>query len=117
MTFEMMDKVLRVVQVKAANNDDGTGNTTAASLLLDRLCEFYHTKQAKYTDSQRYEKLRYDMLIAAIDGALPMHSSAMVRLQPHRQTNKSLHDSAPFLNSFCLLLLSCITWESVGSTS
>ena len=31
-------------------------------------------------DTQRFEKLRFDMLVLAIDGALPEHSSAMVRL-------------------------------------
>ena len=33
-------------------------------------------------DNQRYEKLRYDMLIAAIDGALPENNSAMVSSSP-----------------------------------
>lgn len=66
--------------MKAANNaeEDKEESAPAAQFLLDMVCNLYHSKQAKYTDSQRYEKLRYDMLIAAIDGALPMHNSAMV---------------------------------------
>ncbi len=68
-----------MLQVKAANNaEDKEESAPAAQFLLDMVCNLYHSKQAKYTDSQRYEKLRYDMLIAAIDGALPMHNSAMV---------------------------------------
>ena len=68
-----------MLQVKAANNaEDKEESAPAAQFLLDMVCSLYHSKQAKYTDSQRYEKLRYDMLIAAIDGALPMHNSAMV---------------------------------------
>ncbi|DBA74031.1 TPA: hypothetical protein ACH3X1_010851 [Trebouxia sp. C0004] len=67
--------------VKAANNaEDKESSAPAAQFLLDMVCNLYHSKQAKYTDSQRYEKLRYDMLIAAIDGALPMHNSAMLAL-------------------------------------
>ena len=50
----------------------------AASLLLDKVCLLYKEKKAKYTDSQRYEKLRYDMLIAAIDGALPRDAATLV---------------------------------------
>ena len=69
----------RVLQVKAANNAEDKADAAAGQILLDKVCSLYNSKQAKYTDSQRYEKLRYDMLIAAIDGALPMHSSAMVR--------------------------------------
>lgn len=66
--------------MKAANNaeEDKEESAPAAQFLLDKVCSLYHSKQAKYSDSQRYEKLRYDMLIAAIDGALPMHNSAMV---------------------------------------
>lgn len=67
-----------MLQVKAANNAEDKESAPAAQFLLDMVCGLYHSKQAKYTDSQRYEKLRYDMLIAAIDGALPMHNSAMV---------------------------------------
>lgn len=67
-----------MLQVKAANNADDKESAPAGQFLLDMVCSLYHSKQAKYTDSQRYEKLRYDMLIAAIDGALPMHNSAMV---------------------------------------
>lgn len=66
------------LQHKAAKRLPESTDSRAAQLLLDKLCALYHDKKARYTDSQRYEKLRYDMLIAAIDGALPEHSSAMV---------------------------------------
>lgn len=73
------DTDLLFLQHKAAKRLPETTDARAAQLLLDKLCALYYDKKAKYTDSQRYEKLRYDMLIAAIDGALPEHSSAMVR--------------------------------------
>lgn len=65
---------------KAAKKLPESTDSRAAQLLLDKLCALYYKKKAKYTDSQRYEKLRYDMLIAAIDAALPEHSSAMLAL-------------------------------------
>ncbi|DBB07365.1 TPA: hypothetical protein ACH3X3_008852 [Trebouxia sp. C0006] len=76
--------------VKAANNaeEDKEESAPAAQFLLDMVCNLYHSKQAKYTDSQRYEKLRYDMLIAAIDGALPMHNSAMLALMLARSAHE-----------------------------
>ena len=74
-----VDSILSCVQHKAAKKLPESTDTRAAQCLLDKLCALYFEKKARYTDSQRYEKLRYDMLIAAIDGALPEHSSAMVR--------------------------------------
>ena len=51
-----------------------------ASQVLDDICELYATDKVKYMDSQRFEKLRYDMLISALDGALPKQNAAMVRV-------------------------------------
>lgn len=67
-----------VVQVKAANSSADSKDALAAQKLLETVCCMYFNKQAKYTDSQRYEKLRYDMLIAALDGAIPQHNAALV---------------------------------------
>ena len=64
-----------------------TTGSRAAQVLLDKLCALYYEKKAKYTDNQRYEKLRYDMLVLAIDGALPEHSSAMVSVPMPGQLN------------------------------
>lgn len=49
-----------------------------ASVILDTICELYHTGKVPYTDGQRYEKLRYDMLISSLDGALPKQHAAVV---------------------------------------
>ena len=75
---KLADSDLSCLQHKAAKRLPESTDSRAAQLLLDKLCALYYDKKARYTDSQRYEKLRYDMLIAAIDGALPEHSSAMV---------------------------------------
>lgn len=76
--MRLTDSDLSRLQHKAAKKLPESTDSRAAQLLLDKLCALYYKKKAKYTDSQRYEKLRYDMLIAAIDAALPEHSSAMV---------------------------------------
>ena len=78
----LTDGDLSCLQHKAAKRLPESTDSRAAQLLLDKLCALYYDKKARYTDSQRYEKLRYDMLIAAIDGALPEHSSAMVCILP-----------------------------------
>lgn len=73
-----IDRHVSCLQHKAAKKLPQTTDSRAAQVLLDKLCALYFEKKAKYMDTQRFEKLRFDMLVLAIDGALPEHSSAMV---------------------------------------
>lgn len=66
------------MQDSAAATDTDHVAGEEASSVLDSICELYHSGKAKYTDGQRYEKLRYDMLISCLDGALPKQNAAVV---------------------------------------
>lgn len=66
------------LQSSASATDTDLEVGEEAASLLDSICELYHSGVAKYTDGQRYEKLRYDMLISCLDGALPKQNAAVV---------------------------------------
>lgn len=67
------------LQSSAAATDMGNEAGEQASVILDSICELYHNGIVQYMDGQRYEKLRYDMLISSLDGALPKQHAAVVR--------------------------------------
>ena len=66
------------LQSSASATDTDIAVGEEAASLLDSICDLFHSGVAKYTDGQRYEKLRYDMLISCVDGALPKQNAAMV---------------------------------------
>ena len=67
------------LQVKASNRAD-------AYDLCNSICGLFLSKQAKYDDSQRYEKLRFDMIVAAITGGIPSNPCANVSHCPNKNS-------------------------------
>ena len=71
------------LQVKASNRADNQPTSDEAYNLCNSICGLFLSKQAKYDDSQRYEKLRFDMIVAAITGGIPSNPCANVSHCPY----------------------------------